>query len=115
MRRPSILKALLFVLLTCLTAITFGQGDSDPGRPMPANEKKVKPYKILTSGKQITIQSKLDIKSVMAWTANGNRFVEQKDIDNSTFKFNVVGNVKIFFLHFVMADGKRYTEKLGIQ
>ena len=108
-------RAVLFVLLFSLTYITFSQGNTDPNKPIPQNEKKAKPYKILTSGKQVTIQSKLDLKSVMAWTANGNRFVEQKDINSQTFKFNVVGNVKIFFLLFEMADGKRYTEKLGVQ
>ena len=108
-------RAILFVLLCGLTLVTFSQGNTDPNKPIPSNEKKGKPYKILTSGKQVTIQSKLDIKSVMAWTANGNRFVEQKGVNSPTFKFNVVGNVKIFFLLFEMADGNRYTEKLGVQ
>lgn len=115
MRRPSILKAVFIVLLFTITRLTFSQGNTDPSKPFPSTEKKAKPYKILTSGKQITIQSKQDIKSVMVWTSNGHRFIEQKEINSSTFKFTVTVDIKIFFLLFETTEGKRYTEKLAVQ
>lgn len=74
-----------------------------------------KPYKILTSGKQITIKSSRDIKNVMVWTASGHRVVEQRDINASSFTFTVNINEKFFFL-MVQYEGKKpFTEKIGVQ
>jgi len=115
MRRPSILKVILFFSLINLTSFIHGQENTIPDTPVTNSAKKAKPYKILTNGKQITIQSKENIKSVMVWTSNGHRFIEQKDINEPTYKFNVTVNVKIFFLLFETVDGKRFTEKIGVQ
>jgi hypothetical protein len=85
----------------------------------PVNEtfakNEVKPYKILTSGKQITIKSTRDIKHVMLWTTSGYRVVEQKEINNNSYVLNIPVNQKTFFLMIGLNNGKIYTEKIGIQ
>ncbi len=78
-------------------------------------KKEIKPYKILTSGKQITIKSTRDIKHVMLWTTSGYRVVEQKEINNSFFVLNIPVNQKTFFLMIGLNNGKIYTEKIGIK
>lgn len=78
-------------------------------------KKEVKPYKILTSGRQITIKSTRDIKDVMLWTTNGYRVVEQKQINNPSYVLNIPVNQKAFFLMIGLSNGKIYTEKIGIQ
>ena len=77
--------------------------------------KVAKPYRILTSGKQVTIKSSKDIKSVMVWTADGHRVIEQKDINAPSFNFRINVNAKVFFMMVQLADGKTYSEKLGVQ
>ena len=77
--------------------------------------KSTEPFRILTSGKRITIQAKQNIKEVMVWTSNGHRLIEQKEINSSTYSFDVTIAEKIFFLRVDMADGKMFTKKIGIQ
>jgi hypothetical protein len=77
--------------------------------------KESKPYKILTSGRQITIKSSKNIQHVMVWTTSGYRIVEQKEINNNSFVINIPVNQKTFFLMIGLSDGKIYTEKIGIQ
>jgi hypothetical protein len=76
--------------------------------------KTGKPYKLLTSGRQITIKSTKDIKQVMLWTINGNRIIEHKDIHKTSWVVNVPLMQKNFFLMIGMNDGKVYTEKIGL-
>jgi hypothetical protein len=73
-----------------------------------------KPFKILTNGKQVIIQSKQNLKSIMVWTASGHRVVEQKEINATSYSFTLSIKEMIFFLLLETAEGKRYTEKLGI-
>jgi hypothetical protein len=77
--------------------------------------KPAKPYRILTSGKQITIKSTKDIKSVMVWSSGGNRILEQKEVNAANYNFRISVNEKIFFIRLQLADGKVYSEKIGIQ
>ncbi len=77
--------------------------------------KEIKPYKLLTSGRQITIKSTRNIKNVMLWTTSGYRVVEQREINNSSFMLNMPVNQKTFFLMIGLENGKIYTEKIGIQ
>ncbi len=77
--------------------------------------KKSKPYKLLTSGRQITIKSSKNIQHVMVWTTNGYRVVEQKGINTTSFVVNIPVNQKTFFLMIGLSDGNIYTEKVGIQ
>jgi hypothetical protein len=78
-------------------------------------KNEAKPYKILTSGKQITIKSTKAIKHVMLWTTGGNRVVEQKEINNNSYTFMIPVNQKTFFLMIGLDGGKIYTEKVGVQ
>lgn len=79
------------------------------------NERKTaKPYKILTSGKRITIQSKLNISSVIVWTAGGHRVVEQNDINATSYTFNITVREKLFFVRIDLGDGKMYSQKIGV-
>jgi hypothetical protein len=76
--------------------------------------EKVKPYRILTSGKQITVKSTRDITSIMVWTASGHRIIEQKEINAPSFTFRVDVNEKVFFVMLELKGEKRYTEKIGM-
>ncbi|MBL7748465.1 MAG: hypothetical protein JNM19_13595, partial [Chitinophagaceae bacterium] len=77
--------------------------------------KESKPYKVLTSGKQITIRSTKEIKHVMLWTSGGNRLVEQREINNTSYTFTIPVSGSYFFLMVGLAGGKIYTEKIGLQ
>ena len=85
----------------------------------PVNEisvkKETKPYKVLTSGKQITIKSTKDISHVMLWTNGGNRLVEQREINANSYSFTIPINGKFFFLMVGLVNGKIYTEKIGLR
>ena len=78
-------------------------------------KKETKPYKLLTSGKQITIKSSKGIKHIMLWTISGNRVVEQRGIKNSYYTLTIPVNQKAFYLMIGLEGGKIYTEKIGIQ
>lgn len=78
-------------------------------------KSEAKPYKILTTGKQLTIKSNKNIKHVMLWTTGGDRVVEQRDINNSSFTIDIPISRKTFFLMVGLENGKVYTEKIGLQ
>lgn len=78
-------------------------------------KKEAKPYKVLTSGKQITIKSNITINHVMLWTNGGNRLVEQREINAGSYSFTIPINGKFFFLMVGLMNGKIYTEKIGVQ
>ena len=106
----AIRRLMAIVSLSVIVAVAAGQ---------PVNnevpKKEVKPYKLLSSGKQITIKSNKNIKHVMLWTTSGYRVVEQKEINNNSFVVDIPVNQKTFFLMIGLSDGKIYTEKIGIQ
>ena len=79
--------------------------------------KKVsKPFKILTSGKQITIKSTKDFKTIMVWTATGHRIVEQTQVNASSYSFNVSGSRERIFFVMVQYEGQKpVTEKFGVE
>lgn len=97
----------------CFTIICFpiNAQSTPPAKPGPL----AKPYKVMTSGKQITINSSRNIFNVMLWTTGGNRVVEQKDINTTNYTFTVPVNQKTFFLMISLSDGKVYTEKIGVR
>lgn len=78
-------------------------------------KKESRPYKILSSGKQISIKSNRTIQHVMLWTSSGHRVVEQREINAGSYTFTIPVNEKIFFLMVGLQGGKIYTEKIGIQ
>ena len=51
----------------------------------------------------------------MVWTASGHRVVEQKEINTSSYTFNININEKVFFLMVEFEGSKPYTEKIGIR
>jgi len=78
-------------------------------------EKTSKPYRILTTGKTVTIKSSKNIKSVMVWTSGGHRIIEEKNLNSSSYNFRITVNEKVFFIMVQLADGKTYSEKIGVQ
>jgi hypothetical protein len=98
MLRLTIQKSLLFLFLVFSTA-AFAQN---------------KPYRILTSGKDITIKSTKTIKEVLVWTTTGYRIVENRSVNNSSFSFQVKVPAKYVFVMIHFEGSKPYTEKLGL-
>lgn len=113
--KPIIRKAILVFALFNVTHFMQAQVKPPGNAEEKIAEASAKPYKILTNGKQITIQSKQDIRSVMVWTAGGHRIVEQKAVNASTYKFTVPGKEKVLFLMLETTKGKRFTDKIGVQ
>ena len=98
----------------------YAQGDPGPGKNKPATERKAsKPFKILTSGRQVTIKSTDNtnsLKQILVWTSSGNRIVEQHELDVPSYDFSVSAiNEKVFFLLVEFKDGKRFSEKFGVR
>lgn len=97
-------------------SIILGKAEAQPENFSTAPvEKGNKPYKVLTSGRQVTVKSTKKIKNVMVWTASGHRIVEQKDVNAVTYTFTVSSSrEKAFFLMIQYETGKPYTEKIGV-
>ena len=110
MMGSSILRLFSTVVLSVLFFVSAAQ---TPGNE-PAR-KETKPYKVLTSGKEITIKSNKNIQHVMLWTSNGHRVVEQKEINAASFTFSIPIDEKIFFLMVGLEGEKIYTEKIGVK
>ncbi|MCC7400586.1 MAG: hypothetical protein IT214_03785 [Chitinophagaceae bacterium] len=96
------------------------QDDPGPGKIRPIAERKVnKPFKVLTSGKQITIKStdnENNLRQILVWTSTGHRIVEQHEMDVPSFDFSVSGiNERVFFLMVEFKNGKRFSEKIGVR
>ena len=109
--------AIRLYALVFLSVVLWGDLRAQPEH-IPSNppRKEAKPYKILTSGKQVTVRSTKNIRNIMVWTASGHRVIEQKDINAATYSFNVSGvRDKAFFLMIQYETGKPFTEKIGVQ
>jgi len=74
-----------------------------------------KPFKVLTNGNRITIQTKQNLRSIIVWTASGHRFVEEKTLTTNSYTFTVPSKEKIFYIMLETAEGKRFTEKMGVK
>ncbi|MET0393660.1 MAG: hypothetical protein ABW019_10995 [Chitinophagaceae bacterium] len=81
----------------------------------PAVKPENKPYRVVASGKEVTIKSTKDIRAVMVWTAGGHRILEQKDINATSFTFSIGISGKVFFLLVELKGNERYTEKIGLR
>ncbi|RYY56665.1 MAG: hypothetical protein EOO05_18635 [Chitinophagaceae bacterium] len=103
---------LAFLFLSTCIASTHGQSAS---RPVAANELRpeAKPYKVLTTGNQVTIRCTKDIKTLMAWTVGGSRILE-KTVLAQLYSFRVPTQHKMLFLRIELTDGKTYSEKIGV-
>ena len=116
MMRPSSLRLLALATLVCVSSFSHSQ-PYIPGSPATEVIIKTasKPYKVLATGKQVTIKSEKIIKSIMLWTASGHRILEQKNVNALLYTFNITVNEKIFFVMVQMENGNLYTEKIGLQ
>lgn len=108
MSRPATRRCLVIAICLSLSFATIAQPEFDPGK------KENKPYKIQTSGKQITVRSTRNIKNIMVWTSTGHRIVEQKDLNATVFSFNANLKEKVFFVMIQYEGQKPYTEKIGL-
>lgn len=100
-----------------LTIICFCIFVSFPGFgqvPTPASHKVEEPFKILTQGKKITVKTKSKINKLMIWTASGHRIAEDHNLNTNTFSYSVNVPENIFYIMMELADGKRYTKKIGL-
>lgn len=105
-----LIRRLAFILFfSGLFCTAFAQPDND------FSKKYTKPYRILTAGKQVTVKSTEDIKSIMVWTSSGHRIIEQKEVNASSYTFRINVNERIFFVMLELKGDKRFTEKIGVQ
>ena len=111
---PFIRKAILVSALFCITCFMHAQVKQSPKSDI-ATITTTKPFKVLTNGKQITIQSKQNLRSLMVWTASGHRFVEEKGLTTTSYSFIVPAKETIFYIMLETAEGKRFTEKMGVK
>ena len=93
----------LFVIILSLSAAA--------AQPL---KTEARPYKILTSGRQLTIKSSQSIQHIMVWTLDGHRVVEQKDINQQRVRVDIPVNRNAFYLRISYPNGKVYTERIGI-
>ena len=109
----TIRKVAAIAVFICISAFSLAQ---DPGPKTKSPEKTfVKPFRVLTNGQRITIQSSKNISNVIVWTSSGNRFVEQTNIETPSFNFTIPAKEKCVFMVLELQGGRRYTEKIGVQ
>lgn len=114
MMKSIIRKAILFIVLFGVSYFMNAQA-KQAGKPTITTPVTSKPFKVLTNGKQITVQTKQNLKSLMVWTASGHRIVEEKDLTTNSYSFTVPAKEKIFYMMLETAEGKRFTEKMGVK
>ena len=114
MTKPLIRKAILVSALFCVTCFIHGQVKQSPNSEVTARSS-AKPFKVLTNGNRITIQTKQNLRSIIVWTASGHRFVEEKELTTASYTFTVPSKEKIFYIMLETAEGKRFTEKMGVK
>lgn len=112
--KPFIRKAILVFVLFFVAYFIQGQSKFSPNTEV-TTVPSAKPFKVLTNGKQITIQSKQNLKSLMVWTASGHRIVEEKELQTNSYSFTLPAKEKVFFMVLETAEGKRFTEKMGVK
>jgi hypothetical protein len=112
MTQLSIRRLMAIIAITLISTLSRAQPvNTDESEKAKSN----KPYKILTSGKQVTVKSTKAIKNIMVWTASGHRIVEQKDVKATSFSFNINVSEKLFFIMIQLEGLKPYTEKIGVR
>lgn len=106
----------LFILFLLQVLAQDGFSQKNNGTPVSKTQTSLskKPYKILTSGRSITIKSSSNLKNLMIWTSQGNRVVEQKEIRQPQFTYNATIRENVFFILIEMESGERFTERVGI-
>jgi len=74
-----------------------------------------KPFKLLTSGSQVTVQAKQNLVRITVWKANGQRLLDKEGLSSTQFSFTSNNGDRFYFIMLELADGSRFTEKLGLQ
>lgn len=111
---PFIRKAILFLTLVSITHFIQGQKTLGSDAIVSVSSAS-KPYKVLTNGNQITIESKQNLKSLMVWSSSGHRIVEEKELKTTSYSFYVPAKEKICFISIETMEGKRFSEKIGVK
>ena len=78
-------------------------------------KKDSKPYRVLSSGRQLTVKSSKSIQNLMVWTTDGHRVVEQKGINSNQVRVDIPVSRTSYYLMIEMQGGKVYTERIGVQ
>ena len=107
-------QTMAVIAITFLSILTHAQS-SGIDKSVKEIEKSSKPYRIHTSGKEITIKSTKDIKSIIVWTSDGNRILEHKEVNADNYTFRITVREKMFFIRVQLVDGKTYSEKVGVE
>jgi hypothetical protein len=97
--------------MTCSQA----QGPGPKAKSLATQKTDAKPFRVLTNGQRITVQSTKDINRIIVWTASGNRFVEQTNLESPSYNFTIPSKEKFVFMMLELEGAKRYTEKIGTQ
>lgn len=104
------MNRILTIICFCICTSIPGFGQS----PTPAFHKTEEPFKILTQGKKITVKTKAKINKLMIWTASGHRIAEDYNLNTNTWSYSVSVRENIYYIMMELADGKRYTKKIGL-
>ena len=116
MMKSSSPKLFVSAVILCVATLATAQANAIPDKkPAIAETTAPKPYKVLTAGKRITVQSKTEINKILVWTSTGHRFVEENNVKALSYNFTVTISEKFFYIMLELKDGKRYTEKIGVQ
>ena len=109
MMYPATRRFLAIIIFTLLSLLSVAQSGNEQA------SKETKPYRILTSGKQVTVKSNKDIKSIMVWTSSGHRIIEQRGVSAGSYVFNVSNTGQRIFFIMLQYAAKTYTEKIGVE
>jgi hypothetical protein len=105
-----------FLLAVCCCLLLSSNGFTQNKQvPQKETSQEDVPYKILTNGRKITIQSKSNIQKLMLWSASGHRIVEENNLNTSSYSYTISIPEKVFFVMLQLANGKRYTKKIGVE
>lgn len=111
----TIRKVVAIVAFACVATVSVAQDPGPKTRSSVAENNLSKPFRILSTGQRVTIQSNKNINNIIVWTASGNRFVEQNNVQSPSYNFTVPSNEKYVFVMLQLEGGKRYTEKIGVR
>ena len=115
MMYPIVRKLAVIAFFTCIVGSSMAQDPGPKNKLSSAEKTESKPFRILTNGNQITIQSNKNISKIIVWTSAGNRFVEQSNVEASSYNFTIPAKEKFVFMMLELQGGKRFTEKIGVQ
>lgn len=110
----AIRKVAAVIAFTCIAGVSVAQDPGPKTKSSVTDKSAARPFRILSNGQHITIESNKNINNVIVWTASGNRFVEQTNIQSVSYNFTVPSKEKYVFIMLQLEGGKRFTEKVGI-